>query len=126
MKPFFIFISVLLFMAIGIANGQSSDTIPCPGLSLKGPKDNKIAEGKELAVSVVPLGKRYEKYELTYNWSLSNGEILKGQGTDKIFIDTRGMKGQSASIMVEISGLKAGCENTAALFVDIVADKPKR
>jgi hypothetical protein len=55
MKPFFICISVLLFMAIGIVNGQSSDTIPCPVLSLKGPKDNKIAEGKELAVSVVPL-----------------------------------------------------------------------
>lgn len=126
MKPVFLTISLLLSMVIGIAKGQSSDTIPCPALSLKGPKDSKVAEGKELTVAVVPLGKRYEKYELTYNWSLSNGEILKGQGTDKIYIDTRGMKGQSTSIMVEISGLKAGCENTAALFVDIVADKPKR
>lgn len=126
MKSILLTISLLLFVAIGFVKAQPSDTIPCPALQLKGPKDNKVAEGKELTVSVVPLGKQYEKYELTYNWSLSNGEILKGQGTSKIYIDTRGMKDQSTSIMVEISGLKAGCENTAALFVDIIADKPKR
>lgn len=126
MKPVSLTIFVLLFVAIGFVKGQSLDTIPCPVLSLKGPKDNKVIEGKELSVSLVPLGKGYEKYELTYNWSLSNGEILKGQGSNKIFIDTRGMKDQSTSVMVEISGLKAGCENTASLFVDIVADKPKR
>lgn len=42
-------------------------------------------------------------FEVTYNWTLSNGTIISGQGTPVITIDTAGLAGQNITATVEIS-----------------------
>jgi hypothetical protein len=50
----------------------------------------------------------------TYNWTLSTGTILSGQGTDTIMVDRAGLAGQTVTATVNIGGYDASCTATAA------------
>lgn len=47
--------------------------------------------------------------KITYMWSISAGKIISGQGTSRIIIDKRGLRGQWVTVTVEVDGLPSEC-----------------
>jgi len=119
-------ITILLFVATLLAaqNIQAqTDTLPCPTIVLSAPAEYKITEGKEAVFTVEPFSKAYEQYRLTYNWTVNIGSISKGQGTNTVYIDTKGLRGQAITVTVELGGLKSNCLNVKSSTIDIVEGK---
>ncbi|HEV7643182.1 MAG TPA: hypothetical protein VGO50_04500 [Pyrinomonadaceae bacterium] len=54
------------------------------------------------------------KSKLRYRWTLLNGEIIEGQGTPEIKVDTLGYQGEKIKATVTISGLPKRCRNRAS------------
>ena len=99
---------------------QVKDTLPCPKIVLTAPDGDKITEGKKAVFSIKPPGKAYDKYSVTYNWSVSNGSITGGQGTASISVDTKGLKGESITVTVEVSGLRHDCSSVKSTTIEVV------
>jgi hypothetical protein len=101
---------------------RTPDTIPCPVPTIHYPAD---AEARKPFVLLVELNcseeivlrgrkiKIYDKKSLTYNWKLSAGEILEGQGTAQIRIDATGVNAEEITATVEVSGFAPECANKA-------------
>lgn len=51
--------------------------------------------------------------ELSYNWSVSSGEIIEGQGTSSVKIRISDPS-QGVTATVEVNGLKGDCERVAS------------
>lgn len=54
------------------------------------------------------------KRKLQYKWTLSNGEILEGQGTPEIKVETLGYQGEEIKATLTIRGLSTRCKNKAS------------
>ncbi len=116
-RSLFLFSLTLFSSQRGIA--QEKDTLPCPFIKLIGPAKDYVAEGKPAMLSVKPFGNAYAKYRLTYNWTVSNGTIVAGQGTAAIKVDTKGLKGQFITASVEVGGLRYDCTNFSSLTMEV-------
>jgi len=55
----------------------------------------------------------------TYNWSVSPGVIVSGQGTPSITVDTKGLGGQSITGTVQVGGFPPECQTTASCTAQI-------
>jgi hypothetical protein len=63
------------------------------------------------------------KNKTTYEWQVSAGRILSGQGTDSVEVDTTGLApGSDLIANVKVDGLYESCENTASLKVSVSSD----
>jgi hypothetical protein len=85
-------------------------TLECPSFRVgcfSNSKDSAIPVG----CMVYPSGLSPD-HRLTYNWTLSNGVIVSGQGTRSIKIDTSGEEYVTAS--VELGGLATKCPTSAS------------
>ncbi|MDT4967391.1 MAG: hypothetical protein QOJ64_2128 [Acidobacteriota bacterium] len=63
-----------------------------------------------LACMIYPSGVRPDQ-ELEYNWTISAGRIVSGQGTRRIILNTDGFKAQDVRATVDVGGLPAKCAN---------------
>jgi hypothetical protein len=81
----------------------------CPQIKVISP-DGKFMPGDEMPFSV-SLGEEAKNLNLEYVWEISNGEIIKGQGTTAIIISTAGLAGTPVVTTVEIKGLPQNCAN---------------
>ena len=54
--------------------------------------------------------------KLTFQWTVSRGEIKSGQGTPKITVDAE-RNGKSFGASVEVIGLPANCSKTASCWI---------
>jgi hypothetical protein len=89
---------------------------PCTYLSVSCPKD--VNAGEPLVISLSMSGG--EPYmNPTYNWSVSAGTIIKGQGTPTIEVDTADLVGQKVTATVEVNGLPPECQRIASCKVQI-------
>lgn len=61
---------------------------------------------------------------LSYQWTLSAGRILSGQGTPDLVVDTTGVGNQNVTATVNVGGLGATCPGTANVAF-AVASKPE-
>ena len=52
--------------------------------------------------------------KLTYNWSVSKGKIIEGQGTPSITVDLSGTDRKAVTATVEVIGLDEKCPNKAS------------
>ena len=52
--------------------------------------------------------------KITYNWAVSAGTIIGGQGTFSIIVDQSGTGGQSMTATVEVGGFDPICQTTAS------------
>src|SRR6266550_3337405 len=50
----------------------------------------------------------------TYNWTVSAGKIIHGQGSSSITVDTLGLARQTFTGMVSIAGFDSACSATAS------------
>ncbi len=61
----------------------------------------------------------------SYNWTLSAGRIVEGQGTNSIKVDTTGLNGQAVKATVSIEGYNLDCSASCEVSVP-VAIRPAR
>ncbi len=120
MKKRMIVLLTATFLFMLNTKAQVKDTLPCPKIVLTAPDGDKITEGKKAVFSIQPLGKAYDKYSVTYNWSASNGTITGGQGTASVSVDTKGLKGESITVTVEVSGLRYDCSNVKSTTIEVL------
>jgi hypothetical protein len=78
-----------------------------------------VAAGTPATVSVT-LGGGNPGASVTYNWSVSTGKIMSGQGTPTITVDTAGLAGQSVTASVELGGLDPSCQRTASCTFSVL------
>lgn len=96
---------------------------PCPGVIVSCPGSVKRGQpatfGSSLAQSSARTGEINSAHaspqSVTYNWSISAGEIISGQGTPSIRIDTSGLPvGTSITATLEVQFVDGGCSRTAS------------
>jgi hypothetical protein len=102
-------ISILLFCICSF--GQSKEISPCPsGLSVTGPS-GLVSPGESIVFT--SNVDNPENYPVIYKWSISNGEITKGQGTSSITV-VKPITGESVTATLEISDLSGYCPTLSA------------
>lgn len=111
----FFILSLTVSSAHSLANQQSK----CPNIKVSVP-DYVVQEGKAILFSAQITGGN-AKLDLTYNWAISAGEIIAGQGTPTIRVATKELAGQSVTATVEIGGVNPDCPQTASTTVDVEA-----
>lgn len=72
----------------------------CPVVTVVGPAAGAVESGE---TATFTANFSYEG-QATYNWTVSGGTILEGQGTPSIRVDTAGLRGTTLSATVEMSG----------------------
>jgi hypothetical protein len=100
--------SILVFAFCFCAFGQTNNTAPCPTVSVIGPPG--IPVPNEPIIFTASLSKEAVNYKVNYNWTVSGGRILDGQGTETLRVTPNNL-GESLTVTVEIIGLPADCAN---------------
>ena len=88
----------------------------CPGISVT-PYTYEIAAGDTLVFIAATTG---AAVNVTYNWAISAGTIISGQGTAKIMVSTDGLEGMYVTATVEFGGLPAKCARTSSSSVEVI------
>ena len=60
-----------------------------------------------------------------YNWTVSAGRIISGQGTPSITVDTSGLAGQTVRASVDITGFGTPCPASCSVAIPIM-NKPRK
>jgi hypothetical protein len=85
----------------------------CPHLQIQ--QSDAVPAGTLAQVGVSLVGTRPL---VTYRWSVTEGTIVRGQGTDTILIDTTALAGKTLRADVELVGLSPSCvSRSASTFV---------
>lgn len=79
-------IGLVLFAFCGLAVAQDEPLV-CPVLSVKGP--SQILKPGEMARFTVKFEPKKPEWQLKYNWHLSSGRIVSGQGTESIEVEPK-------------------------------------
>jgi len=111
---------LLLFVLAGAGRAYSQQQRiedPCPPISVTCP-DTDTGSTLRFAANVGYSAK------MTFNWTVSAGKIIDGQGTAAITVDTTGFGGQTFTATVEVEGLPKDCPNVASCSTPIVGRPP--
>jgi PKD-like domain len=60
-----------------------------------------------------------------YNWTISAGKIISGQGTPSITVDTTGLAGQTVRANLEVTGFGTPCPASCSVSIPIM-NKPRK
>ena len=60
-----------------------------------------------------------------YNWTISAGKIISGQGTPSITVDTGGLAGQTVRASVDVTGFGTPCPASCSVSIPII-NKPRK
>jgi hypothetical protein len=102
-----IFICAFCFAAIAQAQGDS-----CPKIIVTGPSST-INRGDQMEFYVT-VGNRLTK-DYRYDWTVSLGTIISGQGTPIIRVGTNAARaGSVITALVKVSSLPGHCENASS------------
>lgn len=108
----------LISLTIAIVILSSAQAQNCPGIMVQSPF-YEIPEGDTLVFVAATKGAD-PKLALTYNWAISAGTIISGQGTAKIMVNTGGLAGMFVTATVELGGLPAKCASTASSSIEVI------
>jgi hypothetical protein len=61
-----------------------------------------------------------------YNWTVSAGSIIAGQGTSSIRVDTTGLAGQTVRATLSLGGYTLDCSDTCAVQIPVPALRPQK
>lgn len=95
----------------------------CPTISVSGPSD--VAQPGDTMTFTANVNGGSQS-SVTYNWTVSQGEIVRGQGTPVITVQTTsGMAGANVTATVEVGNLCVACtDRTASATAGISAPPP--
>jgi hypothetical protein len=83
----------------------------CPSVAIECP--DRVVVGEPLTFrSTVTGGSPVRR---TYNWTVTAGTIIEGQGTDTIRVDTTGLAGQSITASLSMGGYNLDCSATCTV-----------
>lgn len=96
----------------------------CPVISISCPTDLPIPS--VLVTFSANLSGGDPNLNPKYNWQVSAGKIVSGQGTPVISVDISGIAGQAVTATVEVEGLPPGCDRTesCSLFWEVEPPNP--
>lgn len=89
---------------------------PCASISVSCPDD--VEEKKAITFTANVSGGE-PTVKPTYNWTVSAGTIINGQGTESIEVDTTGLTEQVVTATLEVGGYPAECGSKASCQVRI-------
>lgn len=103
MKIFPLLFCLILFFAAGVL-GQNNQTLNCPTLDVTG---GGIPEPDEPLTFTANVGD-YDLSKLTFEWTVSSGEIIEGQGTSTIKVLHKNNR-ENITATVEVKDSSSGC-----------------
>jgi hypothetical protein len=112
----------MLIAAQGSLSGEALSQVPeqqCPSVNMTCPT---LTFDAPVVISAEVSGAGLQA-ALSYNWSISSGRIIRGQGTNSITVDTSALAGQSLTATVDVGGI-AGCPITASCSLPITDAPP--
>ncbi len=94
----------------------------CPTLTVSGPTEPAIPGEAMIFTTDIKGG---SQDSITYNWTVSAGTIIYGQGTSQIVVQTTPeIASKNVTATVEIGGLCPECNRTASATGEIAGKKP--
>ena len=118
-----IIFTAILISAFCLAASAQANENPCPSISLSGPAG--LTQPGETVLYVAEIGKEAEKYNIEYIWTVENGKIIEGQGTNSLkFLPNEGGNEISSTVRLEIRGFPKQCTNTASASLSIHILRP--
>ncbi len=111
MKSFFVSTILVLTFCVGTF-AQTSETSPCPTISVTGPAGIPMAD--EPMTFTAEVSKEAKKFKTEYKWTVTNGEIIEGQGTIVIKVLWKDMFGKNLTAEFEVVGLPKNCISVAS------------
>jgi len=93
----------------------------CPRISVECASHDECCSGPFEFSARITGG--YRADTVLYNWSISSGRIISGQGTPSIKVDSTGFGGQTVTATVEVKGLEANCSRMASA-TQMICDAP--
>lgn len=108
-------ISLNIVAAISTSSGNAEGRQPhsqCPVIIVEGPTDCPHADEDTIFRARIEGGD--SKIAPRFNWSVSNGRVISGQGTDSFTarIDNRC---ETMTVTVDVDGLASGCTSSASV-----------
>ncbi len=88
----------------------------CPGISVF-PYIDEITAGDTLIFTATTTNL---KVNVSYHWAVSAGSIISGQGTARIYVNTKDASGMSITATVELGGLPEKCSTTASATSNVI------
>ncbi len=112
-------IASLLFVSVLLITNAANAQVKCPVIKLSSPDIFKEGQPGNFT-AMVSGGEPNVSY--TYNWSVSSGTIISGQGTPSITVDTKDLGGQSCTATVDLGGADRSCQSyaSATFSIDMV------
>lgn len=96
---------------------QTNETLSCPTISLTRNSFN-LSLGDYVSYTLV-LGNNFDKYNLKYEWTVKDGEIVGGQGTPTVKIK---MNLDSLTVTANVKILPGNC--SSSVTESFVIDRP--
>jgi len=111
MKSFFASTILVLTFCIGTF-AQTNEVSPCPTISVMGQPG--IPTPDETITFTAEVSEEAKKFKTEYKWTVTNGEIIEGQGTTVIKVLWKDMFGKNLTAEFEVIGLPKNCVNVAS------------
>lgn len=89
----------------------------CPAIEIVCPTD--VAPGQPITFSSRLTGGIPASTNPVYNWTVSAGTIIQGQGTDTIKVDTNGLGGQTVRASLSVGGYNLECAADCGISVPL-------
>ena len=84
----------------------------CPQVAVTCPEPSRV--GKQVTFTSNLKGGT-GNVPLVYNWTVSGGKIISGQGTHSVTIDTTGIEGQSVTATLALPGYEENCSASCSI-----------
>jgi len=91
----------------------------CPTVTVSCPSGVKAGEPVNFQASITGASANINK---RYNWTVSAGSIVSGQGTPSIQVDTTGLSGRSVVAKVSLPGYPMDCSSSCSAEIPIVLE----
>jgi hypothetical protein len=121
-KPQFVWrqmiLTPLLIVFFNLSAAAQTQKPLCPTLQFVAPV-YEVKQGQPLKLAIkITGGDPNAGY--TYNWSVSDGAIASGQGTDKIEVDTAEVQGATITATVDIGGAPPECSVVRSHTAEVI------
>jgi hypothetical protein len=94
----------------------------CPNVAIGCPE--RVVVGEPLTFRATVSGGSTGVQQI-YNWTVSAGRIVDGQGTDTIHVDTNGLAGQSLTATLSMGGYNLECTATCTVQFPVPIESRK-
>jgi len=106
------------FSSVSVLVNPCAEVRPvCPAIEISCPTN--VATDQPLTFTSKYSGGVPANVAPVYNWTLSAGTIIEGQGTDTIKVDTKGLGGQTVRASLSMGGYNLECAADCAVTIPL-------